>query len=63
MRLSKKAQDRIKTLAQFGQVITIPCPQCGAPVGKLCDKAGFWICLERFQAYDPVAYPRGLWPS
>lgn len=51
-----------EALQKYADVISIDCPECGKPAGRLCDRKDVWVCFGRFQAYDPNRYPWELWP-
>jgi len=56
------ARTREEALEQYADVIKIPCPECSAKAGELCNARGVWVHFGRFQKADPKKYPWELWP-
>lgn len=52
---------RQEALQAYQHVITVTCPECGAPPGQLCDTPAVWVHFERFQLADPETYNMDQW--
>lgn len=51
----QREQDvRSRMLVVFAEALKAPCPNCGTPVGALCDTRSVWVCLERIHAKNEV---------
>ena len=48
--------DEKQAYEMFKKYLVHKCPECEAPVGKLCNKGGVWIHLERMKL-DPDFVP------